>query len=156
PDASRLASGSSGALILWDVATRKVLWEVRMKDFSNTGGNLAINPDNRQVAYDVGLGDIRIHDFATGRLILTLGGHTAGIAGLSYSPDGRRIASASEDRTVKLWDTATGHEILTLRGHTSALSGVAFSRDGRRLASTSADGTVRIWDATPWIEPPTG
>ena len=88
-------------------------------------------------------------DKASGRVVLTLVGHTDAVPCVAFSPDGRRIATTSSDRTVKLWDSETGQEVLTLRDHTASLMCVAFSPDGHRLVSGSIDRTARVWDATP-------
>jgi WD40 repeat protein len=118
----------------------------------------ATSPDGRRVLkvipYDLREGaptdrEVRVIDSASGRVLLTLVGHTDSISCVAFSPDGRRIATASDDRTVKLWDSETGQEVLTLRDHTAGVNCVAFSPDGHRLVSGSIDRTARIWDARP-------
>src|SRR5262249_10885594 len=96
---------------------------------------------------------VKVWDAATGEEVLTLKGHTAGVASVAFSPDGRRLASASGDRTVRVWDTATGQALLTLRGHTGGVRGVAFSPDGTRLASVGGPALkeakpvlAMVWD----------
>jgi WD40 repeat protein len=115
------------------------------------------SPDGRRIVKATGCrtGDspadpeVRVIDAASGRVVLTLVGHTDSVPCVAISPDGRRIATTSSDRTVKLWDSQTGQEVLTLRDHTASLMCVAFSPDGHRLVSGSIDRTARVWDATP-------
>ena len=81
------------------------------------------------------------------RDLLTLRGHTFGVASVAWSPDGTRLASAGGDGTVKVWEAASSKGTLTLRGHTNTVKSVAWSPDGTRLASTSWDATVKVWEA---------
>jgi WD40 repeat protein len=107
------------------------------------------SPDGRRILKPSDGDAVQVVDVASGRVLLTLIGHTSAVYCVAFSPDGRRIATASSDRTVKIWDSGTGHEVLTLRGHTGGVTSVAFSPDGHRLVSGSVDHTARIWDATP-------
>ena len=90
-------------------------------------------------------GNVRLWNPATGKLLLTMSGHTSSVYRSAFSPDGKRLASASYDGTVKVWDVDNGQELLTLEGHTSGVSDVLFSPDGKRLISASVDGTARTY-----------
>jgi WD40 repeat protein len=83
----------------------------------------------------------------TGRLELTLKGHTGLLDGVCFSPDGKRLATGARDRLAKVWDTQTGELERTLPGHHGWVVGVCFSPDGKHLATASADDTVKVWDA---------
>jgi WD40 repeat protein len=126
--------------------------------FSRLQDLVVTSPDGRSIAkvtpYDPreqapSDRDVQVINAASGRVLLTLIGHTDSVECVAFSPDGLRIATASDDRTVKVWDTETGQEVLTLRDHTAGVTCVAFSPDGHRLVSGSIDHTARIWDATP-------
>src|SRR4029453_6235723 len=45
-------------------------------------------------------------DAATGKLLVTLRGHTGPISDIDFSLDGSRVITASLDRTARVWDTA--------------------------------------------------
>lgn len=108
----------------------------------------AFNPGWTQVAVTQVDGTTRVWDMETGRLFLTLKGHTNIGEDAAYSPDGTRIATTSDDKTAKIWDAASGKELLTLNGHSAEVVDVEFSADGKRVATGSHDGTARVWDAS--------
>jgi WD40 repeat protein/serine/threonine protein kinase len=113
---------------------------------------VAFSPDGRRLASASSWPqEVRVWDAASGKLVLTLAGHTDLVTCVAFSPDGRRLASASHDHTVRVWDAATGQEVRALQGRTGWVQSVAFSPDGRRLASAS-DQTVRVWDAASGAE----
>jgi WD40 repeat protein len=91
---------------------------------------------------------VKLRDATTGRVLLTLTGHTAVVNDVAFSPDETRLVSASDDATLRLWDATTGRELRVLTGHTAAVNCVAFSPDGTRIVSTGNDKTIRLWDAT--------
>lgn len=96
---------------------------------------------------------IIIWDATTGKLLLTLKGHTRCVYGAAYSPDGTRIVSAGGDRKIIIWDAVTGKPLQIIdapqyEGHMGHLNSVQYSPDGAHIVSASDDGTVGIWDAT--------
>jgi eukaryotic-like serine/threonine-protein kinase len=156
PDSRRLASGwGDGIVRIWDAKdparearelpghAGQVERVVFLPD-----GRLASTSGTSPILATSGLGEVKIWDLSTGR-VLNLRGHTGLVEGLACSPDGRRLATGSDDRTIKLWDTTTGEEVFTLRGHTAGVLCVAFSPDGRRIASGGYDRIVRVWDTSP-------
>jgi WD40 repeat protein/serine/threonine protein kinase len=160
PDGKRLAVELENQLRVWDLQTRKTVYELPLGE--DYVAAVTFSPDGRYLAGAGGeaffTGDrsfLRLWDAATGALVRDLKGHVGAVSALAFSPDSRRLVSAgSQDPVVRVWDVATGKEALVLRGHGEWVHGVAFSPDNRRLYSCGADFTVRVWDATPLEEAP--
>jgi eukaryotic-like serine/threonine-protein kinase len=157
PDGTRIAAAFSDETVrVWDLGDGHEVLRLNCETFEGlatlAANILAFSPDGRQLAAcrniaDRTAGEVLVFDAATGRLLLTLRGHTSNVTSVAFSPDGRRIATSSFDRTAKLWETGTGQEVFTLRGHTSGVLSVAFSPDGQALVTGSIDCTTRIWDS---------
>ena len=64
---------------------------------------------------------IRIWDTATGKHMLSLEGHLAGISTIAWSPDSKSLASGSDDKSIRLWDVSTVSSILPLSSLGGAL-----------------------------------
>jgi hypothetical protein len=173
----------------WDTETRRVVLTIKDEDekeprFWKKGSinGVAFSPSGDRVAtahpleYDANppefppdpakytVSAAKVWDAATGKLLLTLKGHTADVIAVAYTADGAHIVSASQDGTVRVWNAADGKPIATYTVVTRppeykarnraewppSVSPVfalaAFSRDGRRFAGACMDGTVRVWD----------
>jgi WD40 repeat protein len=92
---------------------------------------------------------IRLYDFASGRLVSLLKGHTAVVSGLAFSPDSNLLISGSGqgDLSAIIWDVEKHRALHRLRGHTQEVYAVGFTPDGQRAVTGSLDGTLRLWSA---------
>ena len=48
--------------------------------------------------------DVRLWNFSTGELIMTLEGHKKEVNSVALSPDKKFIISGSNDKTIKIWE----------------------------------------------------
>jgi eukaryotic-like serine/threonine-protein kinase len=120
------------------------------RTFRETGepiSSVAVSADGKRVVSGSDDWTVRVWDVDTGRVSLTLMGHTEAVTCVGLSPDGKRIASGGRDNVVRVWDAATGRSIVTYRAHSDHVNSVAFSPDSKRVVSSSQDRTVREWDA---------
>jgi WD40 repeat protein len=116
PDCRTIASSSRDHTIrLWDVAASKN--KATFHDQPGRVCRLSFSPDGRILA--VGYkhqqadgesdanpprGSIRLHETATGKILVTLRGDPGSIAPLAFSPDGRTLAAGSFGPQVTFWD----------------------------------------------------
>ncbi len=151
PDGTKLASGSSRRIRLWDVETRREVatWEVPDTEFV-WPTSVVFSPDGTRLASNTLDSTVRLWDLATQTEVARLEGHTTRVASVAFSPDGALLASGGSyhDPTVRLWDAATQRQVAILRGPIhSEIKSVSFSSpDGALVAAGSTDNTVRLWD----------
>ncbi|KAK7575246.1 hypothetical protein V3481_017210 [Fusarium oxysporum f. sp. vasinfectum] len=79
--------------------------------------------------------------------LLTLEGHSGGVASVVFSHDSKKMASASWDNTIRIWNAEMGECERVLEGHSNWVNSVVFSHDSTKVASASSDETIRIWNA---------
>src|SRR5262249_17744352 len=92
-------------------------------------------------------GDVRLYDFASGKLVRLLKGHTSIVSALAFSPNSRLLLSGSGlgDHSAILWDVESGQMLHKLLGHKDVVYAAGFSPDGQRAITGSYDQTLRLW-----------
>jgi len=103
-DGQYIAAASQQAILVWDVASGRLLWE-----FPATGNRMwpiAFSPDSRFIASSRG-SDIVLYELATGEEVTRLTGHETYITCIVFHPDGRHLASGAWDGTTLVWDLGT-------------------------------------------------
>jgi WD40 repeat protein/serine/threonine protein kinase len=127
--------------------------------------SVAVSPDGMTVAStglilgpgeirpgEIPLGEIRVWDRATGKLVHRLIGPVARL--VVFHPNGKVLISAGVDETLRAWDVTTGKEVRPLTvpdGNPNPLC-LAVSPDGRLLVTAGADNTLRVRDAADFRE----
>ena len=156
PDGRQLVSASDDKTIrVWDLATGKTVRIIRGEIAPGDPGRIyamALSPDGKWLAAGgstgpecAGCGDIRLYDFAAGRLVALLQGHENVVYGLAFSPDGRHLISGSGDKTAIIWDVEARRLFHRLVGHGAEIYTVGFSSDGARAVTGSFDHDLRLW-----------
>ena len=112
---------------------------------------VACSADGKKIASAGDDGSVKVWDFNSGKVILTLGKDLQSADAVAFSPDGRLLAAAvmaggRRGNAVQIWDLANGQLVQDMREHTQQINDLAFSPDGNRIASVSNDNTLRIWN----------
>jgi WD40 repeat protein/DNA-binding SARP family transcriptional activator len=154
PDGERLAVTSlnrNGAV--FDLKTGEQAFQL-----SGTGGNdvprdrgVSWSRDGRSIATTSVDGIPRVWDAGSGKLRLTLRGHTGFVESVAWSPDSSRLVTGGTEGTAKVWDIeAGGREVLSLPAQemSGGMRGVAFSPDGTQVMA-GGGRAVKIWDVGP-------
>lgn len=141
-------------VVLWDVvAGRKLRSFVRnwaVGDFGfETANAFAFSPDSKFLAAGSTQGfHIALWETASGKEILSLGGHAIPVYAMAVSPVGTMLASTNVwDCAAVLWDRASGHELRTLGDDTESASAIAFAPNGALLATGQRDDSIAIWNS---------
>lgn len=145
-DGLRLATGSQGAAQVWDVATGKLISQVRHERPIRF---IAWRPDGHAVLSVADDDDTaRVWNPDTGAAVTPPLAHGEEITDATFSSDGKRIATVSNLGTGRVWDADTGQSILSPLRHGGGLRRVRFNRNATLLVTASMDGTVRLWNTT--------
>jgi len=158
PDQTRSFSASGSRLQEWNVASGRLVREIRLQ---RCAFSLALSAAGTLLVALCTGGIVLLFDVATGfkRLSKFLPG--IGTSRLRFSPVVGSLLLATccvEENVVKLWDLnpittagtvgfATIEPVVVLRGHTGNICDVQFSGDGVMIATASNDNTVKIWEA---------
>jgi WD40 repeat protein len=165
PDGRQLVSAGDDKVIrLWDWQAGKTVRTFRGQVGPGAEGRnfaLALSPDARllaaggwmaQGAYgggtpDPAVADIRLYDFATGKVVALLKGHTNIVNTLVFSRDGKRLISggALGDLAAIVWDVDKRALLYRLQGHKAEIYAVGFTPDGERAVTGSYDTTLKLW-----------
>jgi WD40 repeat protein len=165
PDGKQILTASNDKTArLWDAVTGKELGRFQGHEYAVLSA--VFSPDGTKVLTGSVDNTARIWDTATREQLrtpegnlLTLEGHTAPVASVTFLPDlknpaGTRILTGSQDTTAKLWDAVTGKEILTLKKHSQEVTCVNVSVSGRYVLTSSRDGTAVVWLTEDWTKEP--
>ncbi len=156
PDGSTLASSGRQETKLWDIATGRLLFNLRASDFL-TG--LAFTADGRKLAVaGQGLGtatpSVTIWELEYGRGLQTLRGLVGQVEKVSFSPDGRMLAGLAQGSQVGIWDLSSGrlrHVFDAPKALWTDNASLAFSPDSHQFAyagSGFSGGEAKLWDLT--------
>jgi WD40 repeat protein len=154
PDEAVFATGSEGAVHLWNVTNPKhptplgeplVAGDRAVVSLAFcAGGDILVSGDEGGEVHRWHLKDPR-HPVLVGS---PLEGNADTVDSIACSPDGRLLAVAGT-AMVKMWDLSAQTPAplgALVAGHGQAVNSVAFSPDSQTLAAAADDGLVSLWD----------
>jgi WD40 repeat protein len=149
------ASSASSALHVWDIASGRPRFTIRMgrgadRYFGPLANfvSLAFSPDSRRITCASGDPRVGLWDAANGKELAMYRGHRGDVSAVAFSADGRQILSADRHGAVKVWDANPHGEPLVLNPGGLPMHTVV-SPDAQRIATLAYDsGVVKVWDVT--------
>ena len=148
PDGKLLATGGgvpsrSGEIRLFDSATGELKNSLDDID-SDTILCLRFNPDGTRLATASTDRFVRVTDLQTGKVVLSLEGHTGHALSVAWSHDGHTLVSGGADNNLRFWDAETGDRGKVVAGFDKEVTSVCFVTDDNQAVATSGDGKVRL------------
>lgn len=153
PNGKLLACGGGaptqeGELKLIDVATGKVVREIKDNVHSDTVFGVGFSPDEKMLVSCGADKFVKVFDVTSGKFLKAFEGHTHHVMGAGFSGDGKLIASTGADNVIKLWDVAKGEQIRTVNNaHTKQATALVFVGKTNNFATCAGDQQVRLWNA---------
>ncbi|WP_299461082.1 c-type cytochrome domain-containing protein [uncultured Gimesia sp.] len=148
PDGKLLAVGGgdpsrSGEIMLWDVATGKVVRTFE-NAHSDTVLGLRFSPTGKSLLSGAADKFVKIFDVATGKFVKSFEGHTHHVLDVAWKADESTIVSSGADNVIKVWNIETGEQIRTIAGYTKQVTSIAYLGLGDNIISGGGDKTVRM------------
>ncbi len=137
-----------GELKILEVATGKVIQDIKNNVHSDTVYGVAFSPDDKTLASCGADKFVKTFEVATGKFLKAFEGHTHHVLGVGWSTDGKLIASAGADNVVKIWDYTKGEQIRTINAHNKQITALVFIGKTNTFATCSGDQQVRFWNVT--------
>lgn len=147
PAGPLLAAGHLGGTVrVWDVGTRKKIYEIPGHCVFPAVG---LSADGSTLATALGRdGSVRLWEARSGKVISVVGNYNGSgtIRRVSFCPTRSVLAIAGPGREIWLWNLATRTPVRIKDAHGKQANDIAFAPDGNLLASVGGDGCLRLWE----------
>jgi WD40 repeat protein/serine/threonine protein kinase len=145
PDGRFIVTVHSGQARVWAAADSK---PIAALPHGSVIYHMIISPDSRLIVTADSVGQTRVWNAATGKLVASLLRHVGGVTAMAFSADSRRLATAGQDGIARVWNAETGAPVTPPLRHGATIYSVSFRPDGARVVSACHDRSARQWDAT--------
>jgi WD40 repeat protein len=153
PDNAKLAVNSADGAAIWDIASGKMLNE--LKSSNGSAINLAFSPDGHWLIGWIDFSRaVCVWNLATGELVgADRPGHFQSPNSLRFFDGDRQLASAGDDGGIRVWNLSESRQVrmihheLNKYGQVACIRAIDVSSDGKYLVSSALiDDTVRLWN----------
>lgn len=145
PDGSRVASGSSKVVTVWDVVSGEKLVEIPAHN--GTVNSVVFHPRGDKVLSGSWDGTTRMWNVPDGRELFRAPAGPRAYDSLAVSPLGDQFAKGQPfTAEIQLLNAESGEPQATFGGLTERVSTVAIAADGQRLVSGGEQGEIALWD----------
>lgn len=142
PDGTKLVTGGMESVArVWDAGSGKELLTLVGITPPASAWSVNWSPDGQYILTTSGYDDqgardntVRIWEADSGKIILTIEGHSQQVTSGDWSPNMSRIVTSGSDDTLRVWDAKSGAELLSLPVPVSYVSNVMWSPDSRYIA----------------------
>jgi WD40 repeat protein len=135
-----------GELKIIDVASGKVLKDIKDNVHSDTVFGVSFSPDDKLLATCGADKFVKTFDVATGKFQKSFEGHTHHVMGVAWSGDGKMIASGGADNVVKIWDYTKGEQVRTINASNKQITALVTVGKTNTFATCAGDQQVRFWN----------
>jgi WD40 repeat protein len=159
-----ISAGDDKIIRVWDWRAGQTIRTIRGQIQPGNSGKiyaLALSPDERWLAaagwmdqsdaLEPCCGDIRVFEFATGKLASVLKGHSNAVYDLAFSRDSRLLASVGADQSIIMWNLETMAQMRQMdeaSAHADRIVRVEFADEGAKLVTAGYDGHVKLWSTS--------
>lgn len=160
PDSKRIIIDCRTKIIIWDIASEKIVTQFKQEDGATIYFKVAPNfqfaafifSDNETKGTRWAR-SLRIWSIPKGKYIhiLETGTDTfANLCDVAISYDSKRIVSLSNSDTLKIWDATSGKLVRSFFCKNQCIARLrtcAFSPDSKFIITSSVNNAVKMWDA---------
>lgn len=130
------------AVALWNAA--KTRTETPLEGHTPHVGGIAFSPDGKTLAVATSLGEVRLWDRATRKVVRTFKKTGQRHVGIAFSPDGANLAILNAGEPIQIWNVATGQPVSQIAA--GDLVDYDYADGGRALITVDHLNKVRKWD----------
>eukprot|EP00727_Mastigamoeba_balamuthi_P010873 m51a1_g6408 putative uncharacterized wd repeat-containing (1997) ;mRNA; f:252935-263037 len=141
-----LFGGEDGSMQLWNVHSRRLVYEFAAGDAGSEVTALAQSPVVDVVAVGRASGDVEVRNLRVDEVLFTLHHAHGAVTALAFRTDSRPVlASAGSDGTVSLWDLEKRALLSVMDAHDGPVSSAQFLYNEPVLLTSSADNSLKMW-----------